>query len=86
MGIELMLHTVIGKVILIYRVGFTGKKFLHHTSIVYECCSILVKITTLAQQIQCNIGQGNVLFKCRPMPGPFAQPLTHDEGVIGEVK
>ena len=40
----------------------------------------------LTNQIQCGIGQGNVLFKNRRMATPFADPMTQDQGIVAHTQ
>ncbi len=40
----------------------------------------------LADEVERQVGQSQVLFECRGVPHPFAQPLTEHQGEIAQAQ
>src|SRR4051812_17398878 len=56
------------------------------TETLIEGSGILIKIARLPQQVQCNIGKGNILLQHRTVTCPLGITLTQDQRVIRKMK
>ena len=51
-----------------------------------QCCDVLIDKPALPDEVECDVGHGDILLEHRAMPAPFTEPLAEDEGAVGEVE
>src|SRR6218665_203755 len=67
------------------RIAQIGKRILCG-AVVLQFSGILIEVTSLPDQVERNICDGDILLQYRSMPAPFAVAMTEEESGICQVK